>query len=200
VSSKRTASLLAWSMCALSLALTALSLLLLALIMPYPGVPIFAHWLDGTLLAINFSTVGAVIASRSLPNNPIGWLFCTTGLVDSYPPQDPRRHLLHRQKRLRLAPVTPLEIVQHPPKITPQEVMREWAEEWAKEGVAIDWEKLLPPKGFRVLPRRWVVERTFSWVGQNRRMSKDYERLPGTSEAFIYVGMMRLMVRRLARV
>jgi hypothetical protein len=81
VSSKRTASLLAWSMCALSLALTALSLLLLALIMPYPGVPIFAHWLDGTLLAINFSTVGAVIASRSLPNNPIGWLFCATGLV-----------------------------------------------------------------------------------------------------------------------
>ncbi len=64
----------------------------------------------------------------------------------------------------------------------------------------IDWEKLLPPKGFRVLPRRWVVERTFSWLGQNRRMSKDYERLPGTSEALIYVGMTRLMVRRLARI
>src|SRR5215204_324993 len=79
--SKRTATWLAWSMWALSLTLTALSLLLLALIMSYPGVLIFAHWLDGTLLAINFSTVGAVIASRSLPNNPIGWLFCTTGLV-----------------------------------------------------------------------------------------------------------------------
>ncbi len=55
------------------------------------------------------------------------------------------------------------------------------------------------PKGFIVLPRRWVVERTFSWVGQNRRMSKDYERVPETGEAFYYVAMTRLMVRRLAR-
>jgi putative transposase len=49
------------------------------------------------------------------------------------------------------------------------------------------------------LPRRWVVERTTSWVGQNRRMSKDYERLCETGESFIYVAMTRLMVRRLAR-
>ncbi len=55
------------------------------------------------------------------------------------------------------------------------------------------------PKGFIVLPRRWVVERSFSWVSQTRRMSKDYERLPETGEAFIYVAMSRLMVRRLAR-
>jgi transposase len=63
----------------------------------------------------------------------------------------------------------------------------------------VDWQKLLPPQGFVVLPRRWVVERTFSWIDQNRRMSKDYERLATTSEAFIYVAMSRLMVRRLAR-
>ena len=43
------------------------------------------------------------------------------------------------------------------------------------------------------------IERTFSWLGQNRRMSKDYERLPESGEAFIYVAMRRLMVRRLAR-
>ena len=55
------------------------------------------------------------------------------------------------------------------------------------------------PKGFIVLPRRWVVERTFSWIGQNRRMSKDYERLAESGEAFIYVAMTRLMARRLAR-
>ncbi len=55
------------------------------------------------------------------------------------------------------------------------------------------------PKGFIVLPRRWVVERSFSWIGQNRRMSKDYERVPETGEAFIYIAMTRLMVRRLAR-
>jgi putative transposase len=50
-----------------------------------------------------------------------------------------------------------------------------------------------------VLPKRWVVERIFSWIDQNRRMSKDYETLAETSEAFIYVAMSRLMARRLAR-
>jgi putative transposase len=48
----------------------------------------------------------------------------------------------------------------------------------------VDWEKLLPPRGFVVLPRRWVVERTFSWLDHNRRMSKGYERLAETGEAF----------------
>jgi putative transposase len=78
-------------------------------------------------------------------------------------------------------------------------VARVWAEEWAKEGRKVDWQRLMPPRGFRVLPRRWVVERTFSWLSQNRRMSKDYEKLTATAEAFIYAAMTRLMVRRLAR-
>jgi putative transposase len=43
--------------------------------------------------------------------------------------------------------------------------------QWRKEGVMVDWEKLLPPRGFVVLPRRWVVERSFAWIGHNRRMS-----------------------------
>jgi len=91
------------------------------------------------------------------------------------------------------------QIVRYPPKLAPDEVMRVWVRGWAKEGVAIEWKKLLPPKGSRsFLPRRWVVERTFSWLGQNRGMSKDYERLATTSEAFIFVAMSRLMVRRLA--
>jgi transposase len=55
------------------------------------------------------------------------------------------------------------------------------------------------PSGFPVLPRRWVVERTFACLGHNRRLSKDYERLPATSETFVYMAMTRLMVRRLAR-
>jgi putative transposase len=55
------------------------------------------------------------------------------------------------------------------------------------------------PSGFQVLPRRWVVERTFGWLGRNRRRSKDYEFLPETEEAFIYLGMVRLMLRRLAK-
>ena len=53
-------------------------------------------------------------------------------------------------------------------------------------------------QGFEVLPRRWVVERTFAWLGFHRRMSKDYEALPETSEVMIYVAMIRLMLARLA--
>lgn len=52
-------------------------------------------------------------------------------------------------------------------------------------------------KGFSVLPKRWVVERTFAWLGRNRRLSKDYERLAATTEAWIHLGMIHLMVRRL---
>ena len=92
-----------------------------------------------------------------------------------------------------------VEIVRRPRKAAPKDVLMAWAQQWAKEGMRVDWQKLLPPQGFQVLPRRWVVERTFSWISQNRRMAKDYERLCATSEAFIYVAMTRLMVRRLAR-
>jgi putative transposase len=94
------------------------------------------------------------------------------------------------------------EIVRHPPKLAPEGVMRVWVREFNKdkEGVAIDLDKLVPEKVPRpFLPKRWLVERTFAWLGQNRRMSKDYERLPESGEAFIYVAMSRLMARRLAR-
>lgn len=53
--------------------------------------------------------------------------------------------------------------------------------------------------GFVVLPKRWIVERTFAWISRYRRHSKDYERNPETSEAFIYIAMINLMSRRLAR-
>jgi len=52
-------------------------------------------------------------------------------------------------------------------------------------------------KGFQVLPRRWVVERTFAWIGKYRRLSKDYEATTASSEATIYGAMIHLMVRRL---
>ena len=53
-------------------------------------------------------------------------------------------------------------------------------------------------KGFVVLPRRWVVERTFGWLGRYRRLSKDYEQLPESSENMIYIAMTNLMLHRLS--
>jgi putative transposase len=86
------------------------------------------------------------------------------------------------------------QIVQHPPRYKKVWVPKDIPED------QIDWSKYgWTPPGFRVLPRRWVVERTFAWQSQNRRLSKDYERLCLTSTAMIYIAMIRLMLRRLAR-
>jgi putative transposase len=86
--------------------------------------------------------------------------------------------------------------------------------DWVEKALGLSAEVVRPPSrwvwvpadqeppsrpAFTVLPRRWVVERTFSWLSQNRRMSKDYEWLAESSEAFVYVAMTRLMARRLAR-
>lgn len=59
-------------------------------------------------------------------------------------------------------------------------------------------DKLQGQVGFQVLPHRWIVERTLAWLTRNRRLARDYERLTETSEAFIYVAMIRLMTKRLA--
>ena len=76
----------------------------------------------------------------------------------------------------------------------------EWTS-WVKEQDNIVLESVTRAeghKGFAVLPHRWVVERTLAWLNQNRRLSKDYEELPSTSETFVYVAMTRLMLKRLA--
>jgi putative transposase len=72
---------------------------------------------------------------------------------------------------------------------------------WVEETLDVTLEIVEKPKdtnGFQVLPKRWIVERTFAWLVRQRRLARDYERLPQTSEAFIYVAMIRLMLRRLA--
>jgi putative transposase len=73
--------------------------------------------------------------------------------------------------------------------------------EWVKR--KLGWtlqivERLGGQQGFVLLPKRWIVERTIAWLSRQRRLSRDYERLPQTSEAFVYVAMIRLMLRRLA--
>jgi hypothetical protein len=66
-------------MCALSMALTVLSLRLLVLVLSHPTIPVYPYWAEGTLLAVGYSTVGAAVASRR-PGNPIGWVLCAIGL------------------------------------------------------------------------------------------------------------------------
>jgi hypothetical protein len=80
--STRTATRLAWALCVLSLALTALSLLLFILNLSYPNTHLYAPWLDNTLTAVFYPAVGAIVASRR-PQNPVGWLLCLYGLVIS---------------------------------------------------------------------------------------------------------------------
>jgi len=75
--------------------------------------------------------------------------------------------------------------------------------DWVKEVCGWVLEIVHRPKdatGFQVLPRRWVVERTFAWLGKFRRLSKDYEYLPESSEAWVYAAMIHVMARRLARI
>ena len=78
----RTASWMAWSLWALSVGLTALSLLLLVLNLSHPDIHVYDYWLENTLSAVLFSTVGAIVASRR-GENPVGWLFCLLGLAFS---------------------------------------------------------------------------------------------------------------------
>ena len=70
-------------------------------------------------------------------------------------------------------------------------------------GALSDWVLEIVPRpkdshSFEVLPRRWVVERTLAWLGRCRRLSKDYEVLPETTESWVYIAMTHLMLRRLA--
>jgi len=78
----------------------------------------------------------------------------------------------------------------------------QWLLDWVQATCAWVLEIVSRPegsKGFVLLPRRWVVERTFGWLSHYRVLSKDYEVLPRNSEAVVYAAMIHLMVRRLAR-
>jgi putative transposase len=73
---------------------------------------------------------------------------------------------------------------------------------WALVTVGVVVEVVAKPaggRGFAVLPKRWIVERTFAWLGRSRRLSKDYEALAATGEAWIRIAMIHLMLKRLAK-
>jgi putative transposase len=77
---------------------------------------------------------------------------------------------------------------------------KQWLIDWVRRECGWELEIIKrsdTDKGFKLLPKRWVVERTFSWLGRYRRLSKDYEKLPETSEAMIQMAMIHVMVRRL---
>jgi transposase len=92
-----------------------------------------------------------------------------------------------------------VDLVEHPRKPAPKEVLMASARDWAKEGVKVDWEKLMPPEGFQVLPRRWVVENVFLDRPKQEDELRDYERLCSSGEALVCAAMIRLMTRRLTR-
>ncbi len=79
------------------------------------------------------------------------------------------------------------------------EVVKHWWQ--AIRGVWVGPGQEVPtyPAGFQVLHWRWIVERTLAWLNSNRRLSKDFELLPQTEEAWIFLTMSRLMLRRLAK-
>ena len=79
--SPRATALLAWCLCAISLTLTTLGLFLLIVSRSLAGGPVFDYWLENTVIAISFSTVGAIITPRLPPKNPIGWIFCCIGVI-----------------------------------------------------------------------------------------------------------------------
>ncbi|KIC73171.1 hypothetical protein DB42_CG00040 [Neochlamydia sp. EPS4] len=77
-----------------------------------------------------------------------------------------------------------IEVVKRPPSR-----MRFYDENWNAVYIPLQRE-------FSILPKRWIVERTLAWINKCRRLSKDYEYLPTTSQAMIYTSMARLMLRR----
>ena len=90
------------------------------------------------------------------------------------------------------------------------ELKKIWADGIYKNGGLVDWVRETldivleiverPPDqvGFQVLPRRWVVERTFAWLGRFRRLSKDYEKCTMSSEGVVYIASIHTMLRRIA--
>jgi putative transposase len=77
------------------------------------------------------------------------------------------------------------------------EVVKHWWTNFSRHRLLYGEDMPQIPKGFHLLPRRWVIERTFAWLVTNRRLTVDYEKLPETGETFIYMAMSRILMKRL---
>lgn len=109
---------------------------------------------------------------------------------------------VHAGKQLFSALAQKPELLTRLEKIFADGGYRGELEDWVQANLQIVLEivlKLEGQQGFQVLPKRWVIERTFAWLSRNRRLARDYERLAESAEAFIYLAMIRLGLRRLAR-
>ena len=109
---------------------------------------------------------------------------------------------VHAGKQLFTAVAQKPELLTRLKKIFADGGYRGDLEDWVQDNLQVVLDivlKLQGQKGFQVLPKRWVIERTFAWISRNRRLARDYERLAQSSEAFIYLAMIRLALRRLAR-
>jgi putative transposase len=108
---------------------------------------------------------------------------------------------VHAGKQLFSAVAQQPELLTRLQKIFADAGYRGELEHWVTENLSAVLEivlKLEGQKGFQLLPKRWVIEQTFAWISRNRRLARDYERLAQSAEAFIYVAMIRLGLRRLA--
>ena len=109
---------------------------------------------------------------------------------------------VHAGKQLLSALVHRPKLLTHLEQIFADGGYRGELVDWAQQNLQVVLEivlKLEGQKGFQVLPKRWVIERTFAWLTRNRRLARDYERRAESAEAFIYLAMIRLGLRRLAR-
>lgn len=87
-------------------------------------------------------------------------------------------------------------LLEHVPGVRLERVEHQSGPVWVKPGEPVP---PLKKKGFQVLPKRWIVERTFAWLSLNRRLSKDYEATVSSSEAWMWMGMARVLLQRLSR-
>ncbi len=139
-------------------------------------------------------------AAKHVPGRKRHLLVDTSGLLlaGRVTPADTSDNRGARELLVGLAPLMPRMELVWADSAYAGEKLRKWCEEWTGWRLEIV-SRTTGVSTFEVLPRRWVVERSISWIYRNRRLAKDYERKVQTSECWMKVAMIRLMLKRLGR-